>query len=457
MKAIDYLGLIDILVAPFYMVLILFIARMHQKNRIKSDAGYKYYVPALFLKLLGGIGVCLVYTIYYNGGDTTNFFADAVRFNKILFRDPGGYFYLMTHDTKDIDYSLFDSEIGYPIYMRDNNAYFVVKFTSLFVLVGCRSYVASTLLVAWVSFFGVWKLFRLFSDAFPQIRSELAIAVFFMPSVFFWGSGILKDTITFSTIGYLVSSFSMLLIKRKKVLANLFIIFLSCYVILSVKAYILLGMMPGLLLWIVMAYSEKVSGSMKKALLIPVFIILFFGFGFLMVFLLQGSLGEYSTDNVVFKAVETQKDLKADYYQGNSFDIGEYEPTFIGILKKAPIAIFTCIFRPSLLEANNVVMFISALENAFILFITLRMLIRVRIFGVFKYFIKNSLLSYAIVFSFFFAFSVGFSTSNFGSLVRYKIPIIPFYVAAIYIIEYYNAEAKAQKAEKVQFFIPVGA
>ena len=457
MRAIDILGLTDIILAPFYAMVIIIIGRMQQKAKIETDPSYRYYLPALSLKLLGGLGVCLVYTLYYNGGDTTNFFEDAVRLNKIFFRTPEGYLYLMTHPASGIDFSLYDNETGYPIYIRDNSAFFVVKFTSIFVMLGMRSYIATTFLIAWISFFGVWKLYRMFTDAFPEIRKELAIAVFFVPSVFFWGSGILKDTITFSTIGYLVSSYGMVFIKRKKVFLNVIVLMLSCYVIIAIKAYILLGMMPGLLLWFVMAYSEKISGTMKKALIVPIFFTLVFGFGFLIINLMQASLGEYTTDNLVYKAVETQKDLKADYYQGNSFDIGEYDPTLSGILKKAPIAIFTCIFRPALIEANNIVMLVSAIENTFILYITLRMLIRVRIFGVLKYFVKNSLLTFALVFSFFFAFSVGFSTSNFGSLVRYKIPIIPFFVASVYIIDFYNSEAKRKKTEKVEYFIPVGA
>jgi hypothetical protein len=34
----------------------------------------------------------------------------------------------------------------------------------------------------------------------------------------------------------------------------------------------------------------------------------------------------------------------------------------------------------------------------------------------------------------FFAFSVGLTTSNFGALVRYKIPAVPFYLSAILIL-----------------------
>jgi hypothetical protein len=49
---------------------------------------------------------------------------------------------------------------------------------------------------------------------------------------------------------------------------------------------------------------------------------------------------------------------------------------------------------------------------------------------------KFPLVSFCIVFSIVFAFAVGFSTSNFGTLVRYKIPCIPFFMAALFIIIY---------------------
>lgn len=448
MRASEILDLFDLVLTPIYILFILLIARAVKKRRIENEEIFKFYTPALIMKLIGGISVCLVYTNYYSGGDTTNFYNDAVLFNKVLFNDPAGYFYLMTHSVTEIDFSLFNNQIGNLIYIRDDSAYFVVKITSIFVFFGFRSYVAATVLLSWVSFFGVWKLYRVFADMFPDLKKELAIAVFFMPSVFFWGSGILKDTVTFSAIGYFVSSFNKVFIQRKSILINLIIIGVVAQIMIIIKPYILLGMMPGCILWIVMNYSQNVSGSMKKALIIPIFFLFTFGFGYLLVYLMQGSLGQYTSDNLVYKAVETQRDLKSDYYQGNSFDIGEYDATLFGILKKAPIAIFTCIFRPALIEANNIVMFVSALENTFILFITLRMLIKVRLLGIVKYPLRNALLTFSLIFSFFFAFSVGFSTSNFGSLVRYKIPIIPFFVASVYIISYYAKKDKEIAPEK---------
>ena len=47
---------------------------------------------------------------------------------------------------------------------------------------------------------------------------------------------------------------------------------------------------------------------------------------------------------------------------------------------------------------------------------------------------RHHFLFFSVTFSLFFAFSVGLTTSNFGSLVRYKIPAIPLFVASLFII-----------------------
>jgi hypothetical protein len=49
----------------------------------------------------------------------------------------------------------------------------------------------------------------------------------------------------------------------------------------------------------------------------------------------------------------------------------------------------------------------------------------------------------------FFAFAVGLSTSNFGSLVRYKIPAIPFFVASLMITNFYYLEKRRAAAKEI--------
>jgi hypothetical protein len=80
----------------------------------------------------------------------------------------------------------------------------------------------------------------------------------------------------------------------------------------------------------------------------------------------------------------------------------------------------------------------------FLIFISLRILIRLRVYGVIPMSIKHPLLTFSLIFSLFFAFSVGISTSNFGSLVRYRIPVLPFFIASLYMMEYYFRTRKEE-------------
>jgi len=160
---------------------------------------------------------------------------------------------------------------------------------------------------------------------------------------------------------------------------------------------------------------------------------------------LGSSFGRFSPDQLIERALITQLDLKSDYYYGNSFNIGTIDNSFSGILSVAHKALIAGLFRPFLFESNNTLMFFSGVENTFFLLMTIKLLWRVKILGIFRFFFKNHFLTFSLLFSLFFAFSVGLSTSNFGSLVRYKIPAVPFFIASLFIINNYLDEEKAER------------
>ena len=45
-----------------------------------------------------------------------------------------------------------------------------------------------------------------------------------------------------------------------------------------------------------------------------------------------------------------------------------------------------------------------------------------------------------ILFALLFGFTIGISTPNFGALVRFKIPLVPFYVVGLYVIDLLNRQ-----------------
>lgn len=138
-------------------------------------------------------------------------------------------------------------------------------------------------------------------------------------------------------------------------------------------------------------------------------------------------LGQYSsTELIVKKAYVSYNDLRKDYYGGNSFDLGDYDPSVQGMLSKFFPATIAGLFRPYLWESRNVTMLISGVENFFILLFTVYVISRARTrFFSYVFFIVSNILLY---FLHCFCLLYLHFTSNFGALVRLKIPLIPFYL-----------------------------
>jgi len=404
-------------------------------------------MPGLIFKIIGGLGLAFVYLFYYPGGDTTSYFGNAMILSKLAVYDFDSLWHVFWSKANTSLYSYFNSETGYPMYLRDTKTWTVVRIAFVLSIFSFQSFLVTTILCAVISFSGIWKLYRVFVYEFPQMKKEMAIAFLFVPSVFFWGSGLLKDTFTMAALGYLIHAMHSIIVKRNNIFGSLIVILLSAYAILTIKPYILVGLLPALILWIVQLNLQKIKAQTVRVLTLPLLLLIAIGFGYLVLFLMGDALADYKLTTILEKARTTQRDLKSEHYMGNAFDIGDFEANVPSILGKFPAATFSAIFRPLIIEANNVVMMLSGLENLIVLLFALRVLFTVGVVGVFNSFFRNGILTISLFFSVFFAFSVGLTTSNFGSLVRYKISCIPFFIAALFLIRYFYRSDKALKAE----------
>jgi hypothetical protein len=259
--------------------------------------------------------------------------------------------------------------------------------------------------------------------------------------VFFWGSGLLKDTIALGFLGLIVSSIYVAFIERKSIYINILYLVVSIYVIGIVKSYILMALLPALSMWTFLIYRKNIKSEIIKTLSTPIFIVLIL---VSVVFVLQG-LGniftKFSVDNAQKKAEDMQRWHTyvvevMNEGEGSSYNLGEIDFSPVGLMRTAPAAINVALFRPWLWEVKNPVMLLEAMESLFILVFsiyTLFIFIRNIPIGL-SVISDNPSIMFMIVFAIIFAFSVGFTSYNFGSLSRYRIPLLPFYVGAILIL-----------------------
>jgi hypothetical protein len=69
-----YLSEIDLIIPPLFLLLIFLLNGAGTGE--KGDCTVLQILPARFIKLFAGIGVCLIYAWCYSGGDTLNYFYD---------------------------------------------------------------------------------------------------------------------------------------------------------------------------------------------------------------------------------------------------------------------------------------------------------------------------------------------------------------------------------------------
>ena len=445
-----HITIFDYAIAAFYFAVIFFIAFYYQIAKIKEHEEYIYFTPGLIVKIFGGLLITFIYLFYYHGGDTLSYFHSAKALSNLFFKNPRVYFSILSGHLTPENWSYFDANTGFPIYYRDHWAFSVVRITSIFLFFTAKSLLGTVVLLSTILYTGIWKLFRFLYKEFPQLKNQIAIAVLFFPSVIFWGSGILKDSYTLTASAFSFMALYSIIVYKRKIWINLFILFIAAYIMLSMKPYIFFVQFAVFMIVLVHIQIKKVKSMFLRFIVFPIVIIGIFVIGII----IFSSLGEISgrfyssLNDLLITASVKQNDLTQAYYGGNSFNIGYFEPTPQGVLSKFFPAVNAGIFRPYLWESNNIVMLMSGVETFFLLLFSLWVfmnLLRVLLFRGFRwiihFFFSHPLVVYSLFFSIFFAFTVGLTTANFGALVRYKIPFLPYFLLLLFILNYYIKKA----------------
>ncbi|MFN8115489.1 MAG: hypothetical protein U0W65_05205 [Bacteroidia bacterium] len=442
------LSIFDILLTPFYIIGAYAYGYYVTKKNIREKPEYKYFTKGLMTRVVGAMALGVIYFFYYSGGDTTNYFQTSSAYANLIFKDTEDFWIGWLGDAKH-NYFSFDNSTGYPVYTpKDHHSFFVVRLLIPIVTLGCHSYFSTAVLVACVTYGGMWKLYQTFLLEFPNLKREFAIACLFIPSCVFWGSGLMKDSFTLSAVGWFTYAFYHFFIKKQRNLSYGLYLFIASFIIIAIKPYIFFALLPGSILWLSNNMVKKINHDFVRFIATPVILSIGIFTGYFALAKMGDNLGQYQLDTVLDKAVVTQKDMKAEYYGGKTYDIGDFDASISGIISKAPIAIFSGIFRPAILDVRNAVMLISSLENTYLLILTLFLLVKLKFLGFFVLIRKNPMLLFCMLFSLFFAFSVGLTVANFGSLVRLRLPELPFFVAGIFMLRHLYEK---QSGIKVKF------
>ncbi len=434
----NYINPFDWILTLLYMLLVLFGAWLYKHYRHRYNPIYKWFLPALAAKMIGGIVLVCIYGYYYGGGDIFAYFDGTKALLNLTPSAPGATIGFLAGNNSALEYTAFNFNTGLPQFYLyfDANTWAVSRFSYPFAAMGLGRILPATVLMNLVAFVGPWKLFRLLNERYPGMTSRIAIAILFIPSCLFWGSGLMKDGFTYSATLWLLYSAINIALYRKNILINLLLIVTNAYIIISIKPYIFIALMPAVLMLLLFSSVKAIHSRLLRYVIVPVATLLIVGGGFYLYAALSTSLGKYGNfDEALEKSAVSRDDFTQNQtYSQNYYDIGSFDPTIQGIASKAHLALLYGLFGPFPWQANNIVMYISSIEAMAFLMLFLMALYRVVFKGKFRAIATDPILISFLLFVFVFIVFVGVSTANFGSLVRYRIPALPFFLAIILIV-----------------------
>lgn len=382
--------------------------------RWKRDTSplHNFYLPALIAKCVAGVSLGIIYSTYYDTSDTFTFFQLAVDQADISRHDMGAYFNF-----------LFSKQEGY--FLGEHRTIFYTKITSVLALITGNNYWITSLYYSLLSFFAVWYLSNTIARLFPEYKMAACIAFLFFPSVVFWSSGIIKESLAMTAVFFLTALFLKLWVKERISVLSILLAVICVITIFNLKYFYLAAFIPIIIsALITQRLCEKlaIENSMKQILLLTGVL----SCGFLAITLLHPNfspsriLEVIAFNNKVFMDVCTPDDVIHFY---------NLQPTWGSMLINSPWAFISGLFRPFVWEANTIFKVITGVENLVLLILT--------IFAI--PYLKNVIRSphrlliltvilYCAVLSIFLALS----TPNFGTLARYGVGYLPFVALLVF-------------------------
>lgn len=405
----------------------------------KSNINVKAATIGFWIKCIGAVAFTYIYVYYYGFGDTFEYYRGAKMLGNSLLENPQDYLDLLSSSASK-NFPVHLKEYTDPLVHSDSpEEWFFIKLTSPLALLSFNSMLGLNVLMAFIAFIGNWKIYEVFNDVFPNNNKKIIFAFSFcIPSVVFWGSGLMKDTLTLAGLYYVVYYLYFGIVKGQFKLIYLIGGIIWCIIIFKLKSYILISFFPSILLVFYFKFQKQLKDSALRFIVVPFLLIAIVGVGFIMIQQLAESSEKYALDNLEWKAKGFH--TWHESLGGSAYNLGEIEYTATGVLRKIPAALNVTYFRPYPWEAGSPIVLLTSIESLlfFLVFVYIIFRYRFKIFTVLR---STVLLRSLVAFILIFGFAVGFTSYNFGALVRYKMPVM---VIAAFTFYYMISKKKNQ-------------
>ncbi len=378
----------------------------------------KFLVIAFIVKVLAGVALTFIYTHHYNirsEADTFRYFDDSYHLHRAAFENPKAYLRMMfgVDDGKDLMPYLDSMNNWFPAerttFYNDNRT--VIRINALIRWISFGSYYVHLLIFSFLAFYGLTFIYKGYHRYFAGKKIWLGLILFFTPSIIFWSSGILKEGPLFFVLGITLNVINKIFNKRAYWQHYTLLVF--CFLFLfHLKFYVGLLLIPAITgyLWIL---NPKGPNAILKTI-----INLMFYFGIASLWHI------YNWNWSLFTVLKWKRrdflGLAESMNAKSLIGTGNLEDNPLSFIQNMGQGLFNAILRPFPWEVYSFVILPNAIEN----FLVIVFIVLCIVFGKIQNFQK---IGYFFLIYFFALLTiVGMVTPIMGSLVRYKIPAIPF-------------------------------
>lgn len=426
----------EILLTATYTLLFIFI--ISKMKFFEVDGISKKTIIFIFLlKILFGLALWAVYTYYYTNratADIYKYFDDSKVIFDILKTNPKHFFQLLfgignSTPEFDIYYSnmnFWARKIDSSIY---NDSHTIIRFNTIVRFFSFGYYNVHTVFFCFLSLIGLTAIYKSFVKFLPDKKRELMLVVFFLPSVLFWGSGVLKEGLIFFALGLLIYHTQKLFSLK-----SIAICLASTLLLILSKFYVWIAILPGLLfmLWIIK------RGNKIWLLKFAIVIVLIFTIGLNIdkFTSIQNPLitlaQKQNNFNELASGKLTDSEKKEIAPANSAIQINKLEPTLKSVFTNAPQAFVNTLFRPYVWELKSPMMIFAVFENLIIICFLIFSLFFLMPFkniqwAMFLFCISFVSLQFLII---------GETTPILGAIARYRTIALPlFFIALLFLID----------------------
>ena len=319
----------------------------------------------------------------------------------------------------------------------------------LLFLLGNSLY-ASSVAIAVGSYVAKVLIYRALRVEFPKHQEAVLIGALLMPSAVFWTSTLLKEPVMMCFFGPLFLAARMVIDGRRLIVAAV-LAGVGAVGVALLKPYVLVAFLLSFAAW---GLWQRVLKSGSSLVVKPLYLVL----GLLTLVAASAAVDRLLPNTqerglagaLAFQRRAAQGDEGGSNFnlEGAFRDANSTENTSLAAqVALAPLALATALYRPLLFEARSPVQLVNAIEATALLVLTIQLIRRYSWRRLVATVVGSPTLMFCATFTLIMALGTGLSTSNMGTLSRYRAPMMPFFVVLLLVARAKLSEEAAAAVE----------